>query len=292
MPRAAAQLPAGAFIVRPATFALLAVIPLTVCLAFGFLLPLSGVVVQSLQNAGGDWSLSGFRELLGGRIFPRVLATTLETAAISTAITLAVSYPVALYLSRQPPSRRAILLSLVLVPFWTSILVKSFGFTIILGESGVIRGILGLVLTDPPRLLFNRTGVVIGFVHFFVPYMVFPILANLLGQRSDLPKAAAVMGASRTRIFWTITLPLSLPSVAAGCLLTFVTALGFFITPALLGGRTEIMIANLVDFYTRKILDWTLASGCAVILLVLTLTLIAVLARLPGVKGGFAHAAR
>jgi putative spermidine/putrescine transport system permease protein/mannopine transport system permease protein len=177
--------PVSAFMIRPGTFALFGVIPLTICLTFGFLLPLAGVVVQSVQNADGGWSLSGFRELLGGAIFPRVLVTTLETAAISTAITLAVAYPVALYLSRQSSSRRAILLSLVLVPFWTSILVKSFGFTIILGESGLIRGVLGIVFTNPPRLLFNRTGVVIGYIHFFVPYIVFPVLATSRRKKPD-----------------------------------------------------------------------------------------------------------
>jgi putative spermidine/putrescine transport system permease protein len=275
---------ASRYIMRQQTWTALCVVPLALLLAVVFLYPIATVLWQSLHDTDNEWTLRGYRELIGGGLFPRVLENTLEICIISTFATLLLAYPVAYHLALQSPSRRALLLALVMIPFWTSILVKSFAFTVILGHDGFVVKLLGLVVDPPPKLLFNRTGVVIGFVHFFIPFMVFPILGNLLSQDSDLPKAARIMGAGSWRIFWTITVPLSLPGVLAGSLLTFVTALGFFITPALLGGRKEVMVANLVDFYTRQLLDWTLASGVAILLLVITVVLIVLLIRVPGAR--------
>ena len=132
------------------------------------------------------------------------------------------------------------------------------------------------------RLLFNRTGVVIGTAHFLIPFVLFPILTSLLAQNPDLAKAAQIMGAGRLRIFLRITLPLSLPGVMAGCLLAMIQSFGFYITASLLGGKSDIMMANLVDLYTREILNWNLASAVAVVLLLLSAMLIAVLARVRG----------
>lgn len=129
---------------------------------------------------------------------------------------------------------------------------------------------------------FNRTGVILGLVHNFIPFMVFPILTSLLAQDPALGRAARLMGAGPLRIFLRIALPLSLPGVMAGCVLTFTMALGFFVTPALLGGRQDVMLASLVDFYTRESLNWTLASAISVVLLVLSVGLIVLMSRMPG----------
>jgi mannopine transport system permease protein len=197
---------------------------------------------------------------------------------------LLLAYPIAYHLSRVTPRRRAAYMILVLLPFWTSILVKSFAFTVILGDHGIVNNILRALFGDSATvpLLFNRTGVVIGSVHWLLPFMVFPILVNLLAQGSDLHYAARVMGAGRTRIFLRITLPLSIPGVLAGCVITLVLSLGSFVTPALLGGRRDLMMASLVDFYTRVSLDWAIAAAIAVLLLAITGGLILLLTRLPG----------
>ncbi len=178
---------------------------------------------------------------------------------------------------------------MVLLPFWTSILVKSFAFTVVLGTNGFINQAIMAVLGPEQgvKLLFNRVGVMIGLAHFFIPFMVFPILTSLLAISPDLPKAAQLMGSGPVRIFFKVTLPLSMPGVIAGSLLTFILALGFFITPRLLGGRHDIMMANLVDLYTRETLNWTLASSISVILLLLSLVLIFILTRVPGGKQMF-----
>lgn len=257
-----------------------------------FLYPIVNVIVQSVTTIDGDWSWAGYKELSGSRLFRKVLWTTFEISLMATVVTVFLAYPIAYHLAKQTPRRRAFLMVLVLLPFWTSILVKSFAFTVVLGTNGLINQAIMAVLGSGQgmKLLFNRTGVMIGLAHFFIPFMVFPILTSLLAQNPDLPKAAQLMGSGPLRIFFRITLPLSMPGVIAGSLLTFILALGFFITPRLLGGRQDIMMANLVDLYTRETLNWTLASSISVVLLVLSLILIFVLTRVPGGKQMFGGA--
>ena len=255
-----------------------------------FLVPLAGVAHQSVTNPA--WTLEGYAELTTSTLFLRVLWTTFEISLSSSLATLILAYPIAYHLAKQPPRRRALLMTLVMVPFWTSILVKSYAFTVILGQHGAVNSILAWSGLPTVKLLFNRIGVIIGMGHYLIPFMVFPILNSLLAQPPDLAKAARVMGAGKLRIFWRVTLPLSMPGVMAGFLLTMILSLGFFVTPALLGGRKDMMMANLVDMYTRETLDWTMASAIAMILLVLSGILIAALSRTGGGKGilgGAAH---
>ena len=119
----------------------------------------------------------------------------------------------------------------------------------------------------PGKLLFNRVGVIVGMSHFLVPFMVFPILTNLLNQPRELALASAILGAGKWRIFWRVTLPLSLPGVIAGVLLVMILSLGFYVVPALLGGRQDMMLANLVDFYAREIIEWPMAAALSVLLM-------------------------
>jgi ABC-type spermidine/putrescine transport system permease subunit I len=249
-----------------------------------FLYPLLGVLKQSVTGPQDALTLEAYRTLAGSRLFGRVLWNTFEISTLATVLTAVLAYPIALYLAGQPARRRAFLLVLVLLPFWTSILVKTFAFTVVLGENGLVNQTIALLpgIERGPKLLFNRAGVMIGLTHFFVPFMVFPILASLLALNPELARAAMLMGAGPVRIFLRITLPLSMPGVIAGALLTFILALGFFVTPALLGGRQDMMLANLVDFYTRQTLNWTVASAISVVLLALSLVLIFILSRSPG----------
>jgi ABC-type spermidine/putrescine transport system permease subunit I len=248
-----------------------------------FLYPLSGVAWQSVTTIDGQWTLSGYQQLAASKVFPRVLWNTFETAFIAMSATLVVAYPIAYYLSKCPPRKRALLMMLVLVPFWTSILVKSFAFMILLGNSGIVNSVLRLIpgVTGLP-LLYNKLGVILGLTHYFIPLMTFPLLASLLAQNPNLAKAAQIMGAGSFRIFLRVTVPLSMPGVIAGCLLTYVLALGFFITPALLGGPRDMMVANLVNIYMRETLNWTLSAAISVVLLALSVMLLLILSRVPG----------
>ena len=243
------------------------VVPAVLFTAAVFLVPLWNVLVQSFTNPA--WTLAGYRNLIGSFLFWRVLRNTIEISVISTFVAFLLAYPMAYHLSRQTPRRRVMFLMLVMLPFWTSILVKSFAFMVLLGRNGILNGMLQQLGLPTVQLLFNRTGVVIGTVHSLIPFILFPILTSLLAQDPALPKAAQVMGAGGWRIFRTVIFPLSLPGVLAGCMLALVHTLGFYVTAALLGGKSDMMVASLVDMYTREILNWTLASAIAITLLVL-----------------------
>jgi putative spermidine/putrescine transport system permease protein/mannopine transport system permease protein len=233
-----------------------------------FVVPLGNVLVQSLTNEDtGAFTTAAFVKIAHSTLFLRVGAKTIEITLLASGFALLLAYPLAFYLSLQPPRRRGLLMVLVLVPFWTSVLVKSFAFTVILGQSGFINKALASVGLPTVKLLFNQFGVVVGMSHFLVPFLVFPILTNLINQPRELALASAILGAGRWRIFWRVTLPLSLPGVMAGTLLVMILCLGFYVVPALLGGREDMMLANLVDFYAREIIDWPMSAALSVILM-------------------------
>jgi putative spermidine/putrescine transport system permease protein len=260
---------------------LLPALALSACL---LVYPLAQLTLTSFQNKEGMWTLANYWTIARSDLFARVLGTTVQISIGTTIISVVLAYPVAWHLSRLTPRVRTIVLLLVLLPFWTSTIVKSFAFTVLLGSNGLIQhALMKIGLIDAPlRLLNNRIGVYIGMVHYFIPVVVFPILANLLTQDPNLRKASAVLGAGPVRTFLRVTLPQSYPGVASGAILVFVLSLGFFLIPALLGGRHDIMLANLIDFYTRESLDWGMASAIAIFLLFFAGIVVVVASRLPG----------
>ena len=247
---------------------LLYVGPATVFLFFVLFVPLAYVVYTSFWIAGGP-SLSAYQRLLGSELFLRTLWSTFEISITASVASLLLGYPIAMHLAKQTPRKRAIYMVLVLVPFWTSILVKSYAFTILLGRDGLVNQLLSAAFHSRVQLpmLFNRFGVMVGMTNYLIPFIVFPVLASLLSIDKSLYRASEIMGAKPPRIFFRITLPLSLPGVAAATLSTTVMSMGFFVIPALLGGRKDAMMSNLVDFYTRETMDWNMASAIGVILL-------------------------
>src|ERR1700720_88364 len=208
------------------------------------LVPLLFVVYTSLYNQGV--TLDAYRVLLKSTLFQKSLLTTVEISLVAALAVLRLGYPVALHLARQSARQRAFLMILVLVPFWTSILVKSYAFTLILGKEAFINQALHFLFGSEVslQLLFNRVGVIVGMTNYLVPFVVFPVLASLLAIDKSVYRAAEIMGARPPRIFWRITVPLSIPGVASAVISTFVMSAGFFVIPALLGGRKDVMMAN------------------------------------------------
>lgn len=235
--------------------------------------PLLFILYTSL--GGTALSPEAFESLLSSNLFLRSLYTTVEISVSASVISLLLGYAVALHLSRQSPRRRAVYMVLVLLPFWTSILVKSYAFTVILGREGVINSLLSWAFGTQVALpmILNRFGVMVGMTNYLTPFIVFPVLASLLAIDPALYRAADIMSARPMRVFFTITLPLSLPGVVAGVSSVMVMSLGFFVIPALLGGRRDVMLANLVDFYTRETLDWNMAAAIGVLLLAMVVLL-------------------
>lgn len=228
--------------------------------------PLLYVLFTSVH--GPALSLADFDAVLTSSLFRTTLSNTLFVAGLSSSLSLLLGFIVALHLSRQPARRRRFLMILVLLPFWTSALVKCFAFMIILGRDGIINTVLSWAFQTRVQLplLFNMVGLMAGMTNYLVPIVVLPVLASLLAIDPAVYRAASIMGAKPARIFWTITVPMSLPGVFAGLLSIFVLSLGAFIVPALLGGPRHLMLSNLVNFYNRDILDWPKASAISVVL--------------------------
>lgn len=254
-------------------------LPLYALLAVFFLWPLGVVGWSSVWEHA--FTLRGYEQVLTSALIHRVLGNTLTISVLATSTSLVLGYIVALHLARMPSSKRAPYLVMVMLPFWTSILVKSFAFTVVLGSAGIVAKLAGWLSGDAwhPELIFNRAGVVIGMTNYLLPFMVLPILTSLTTQNRNLKFAAELMGAGPWMIFARITLPLSMPGVIAGVLMCLTLSMGMYITPALLGGPRDMMLANLVDFYTRQTLDWTLAASIAMMLLAISAVLIAMLGR-------------
>lgn len=237
---------------------------------------------QKLTNVRRHENLLGLSIPSNGYI--HVYLITLRIATVVTLLTLLLGYPVAYVLASIRQSRANLLLILVLIPFWTSILVRSYAWMVLLGREGSInRALINLGVRDEPLQLLNtRLAVYIGMVHILLPFMILPLYSVMRGIDRSYLKAASNLGASDARVFRHIFLPLSLPGVAAGCLVVFILSLGFYITPALIGGPKDIMISILIAQQVNT-LHWGFAAALALILLVIALVIYLIFDKILGV---------
>lgn len=244
--------------------------PAIAFLAVFFLYPVVKLLLLSVQADGsGDLTLEHFERAFTAEVYVRVLGITFGIAAETTLGSLLFGYPLAYWLAKQPDSRRGWLVMLVLIPFWTSYLVKTFAWMITLDQSGVMnRGLVWSGLTAAPiDVLHGRAGVRIGMIHAMLPLAVLTMLPVMVGVDRQLLRAAATLGAPPGQMFWRVQFHLALPGVAAAGLLVFITSLGFFITPALLGGPRETMLAQLVITQVQEIMNWSFAGALATMML-------------------------
>ena len=227
-------------------------------------------------------TFDNYRRLIEDSLYLKAYLGSLRTAFISTAIALLIGYPMAYAIARTPERRRNLLLVLVMLPFWTSFLVRIYAWIGLLRPTGVINTALqAMGLIDEPLRLINTTGAVyLGIVYAYLPFMVLPLYARLEKLDPALLEAAQDLGATPWRTFRAVTLPLSMPGIVAGCLLVFIPAVGEFVIPELLGGPNALMIGRVLwnEFFTNR--DWPVASAVAVVLLVLLVAPIAWVQRL------------
>ncbi|WP_434622472.1 ABC transporter permease [Tabrizicola sp. M-4] len=211
-----------------------------------------------------------------------ILLRTLWTALIVTVCCLLIGLPYAMIAASVSGWKRSVLLGAVLLPLWTSLLVRTAAWMILLQDNGIInQALMGLGLTaQPVALIYNRLGVVIAMTHVLLPFMVLPIYSVLLTVPNNLMAAAASLGAHPFRAFLRVLLPLSFRGVVSGVLLVFMAAIGYYITPALLGGASDQMLSSVIAFYATGSANWSMAAALGLILLVLTLLLYAVYNRL------------
>lgn len=238
--------------------------------------PLLFIVVYSfwLRTATGadevGFFLDNWQEALGDPFYRDILLNTLKIAAITTVVCAAAGYPAAYFIARSK-GNKALLLLLLMLPFWVSYIIRTMSWINILGVSGALNTFLMWtgVINEPIQMLYNEATVILGLVHFLMPFMILNIFVSLDGIDRNLEDAANSLGATRIQGFREVTLPLSLPGLAAGGLLCFVLAAGTYITPLVLGGPTDAMFANLVFEAIITQLNWPLGSALSLMLLVI-----------------------
>jgi putative spermidine/putrescine transport system permease protein len=216
------------------------------------------------------------------RAFVRILLRTFEISGVVTVAALLLGYPLAYWLSTLPARRANLLMILVLVPFWTSILVRCAAWIVLLQSEGLVnRALMGLGIVDHPlALLFNRIGVEIAMVHILLPFMILPLYSVMKGVPATYLRAAVSLGSSPLAAFFRVYVPQTYPGIGAGTLLVFILAIGYYVTPALLGGPEDQMLSYYVAQYTNVIINWGLACALGALLLGTTLVLYAVYRRI------------
>ena len=244
-----------------------------------FVVPLARVVWGSMFAP--DFTLAFYERMWRTPVYGRVFWITLKISLLTTVFAALLGYPAAYFLATVKPRTRQLLLLCVIVPFFLSVLVRNYVWIVLLQRTGLVNRLLtewGIVRA-PLDLMYNELGVLVAMVNMLLPYMIFPVLSALLAIPPELRQASASLGAHPARTFWRVTLPLSMPGVAAGGLLVFIVSLGFFITPALLGGPKQMMVSNLIEFSVRQVLNWPFAFALANTLLLGTLLLYALYVR-------------
>jgi putative spermidine/putrescine transport system permease protein len=254
----------------------LLVLPALAFLAALYLYPLSRLGMLSLFDP--RFTLKHYRILFTEPAYVAALQNTLTISLSVTAVALVLAYPLAYLLTTVSARTRSVLIAFVLIPFWTSVLVRTFAWLVILGRNGLVnQALMGLHLVDTPvALIHNHTGVQIGMVHVLLPFMVLPLYSVMASIDGTLLAAARSLGAPPLQVFLRVFLPLSLPGVHAGCLLVFLSAVGYYITPALLGGPRQITIAMLIDLVVNDLLNWGFGAALAILLLTTVVVLLVV----------------
>lgn len=267
------------------------VVPALVFLVLFFLAPLVTMSLRSVTDPP-DAGLSNYIQFFEGNANLRALRTTFWIAFISTLTCLLIGYPYAYLMTIVSGRVAGLLLIAVLLPFWSSLLVRTFAWQVILRDTGVINTLLldlG-VIAEPLTLIRTTAGVIIGMSHILLPFMVLPMYAVMRRIDPEYGRAAANLGAAPATAFLRVFVPLSLPGVLAGSLLVFVLALGFYITPALLGGPRDQMISQLIVDEVQQALDWGSASAMAVLLMAITFVVLFIASRFVHLRDVFGSA--
>jgi spermidine/putrescine transport system permease protein len=265
-------------------------IPLAWLMVF-FVAPLVLMAVYSLRpdmrgglfTLGWTPTLDHYTTILDKRDYLRLLWLSIRTAFLIAAISTLLAYPLAYFLAFRAEKRRSLLLVLLLLPFWTSYLLRIIAWKIILGSNGLLNNVLiDLHLVSEPStlLLYSRWAVVITLVYVWLPFVALPIYAALQRVDRSLLEAAAILGAPPPVAFWRVTFPLSLPGVVAGFFMVFIPTVGEYVTPALVGGSRGSLYGNIIATFFGQGLNWPLGSALALIMLVTVLTLAAAISRL------------
>jgi ABC-type spermidine/putrescine transport system permease subunit I len=260
--------------------------PLLILLIIFYLYPLFRLFPTSLLK-GDQLSLEHYHRFFSVALYSDVLIRTIKIALSVTFICFLVGYPIAYFLSElKSPWAIGLSMACILLPFWTSILVRTYSWVVLFQTQGLINQFLlsTHLIEEPLSLLHNEFAVTVGMVHILLPFMILPNYSVLKNIDRNLIRAAQNLGASIFWVFLLVVFPLSLPGVGAGIMFVFILSLGFYITPAILGGSTTLLISTLIDQQINRLLNWEFASAIAVMLLLSTIVMILVFNKIVGLE--------
>ena len=247
-------------------------VPGIVVLVIALVLPIGVMTYLSFVGEVGSLSLANYERMWTSDLYVRIFGVTFLVAFLTTAIVVLIGYPLSYFLSQLPGRLAAIAMLGVLMPFWTAVLVRTYAWLALLQGRGIINNTLIHLgaISEPLQLANNLTGTLIGMVHVMLPFLVLPLYGSMKAVDPNLICAASNLGAKPSRAFWDVFFPLSLPGLLSGALLVFVICLGFYVTPAILGGGRVIMVAMRIDANVRIYSSWGAASALGVVLVLVT----------------------
>jgi len=256
--------------------------PYLVLVGAMIIIPIGWLFFLSFIGRDGSFSFENYERMLNSRAYFRIFMTTFKISMLTTLFCALLGYPLAYFMSQISRKWASICMIGVLIPFWTSLLVRTYAWLVLLQKKGLVNDIaidLGLI-AEPIKFVHNTSGTLIGMVHIMLPFLILPLYANMRAIDSHCIKAASSLGATPTRAFWTVFFPLSIPGLLAGLLIVFVLCLGFYVTPAVLGGGKVIMAAMKISSNIELYFSWGAASALGVVLLVVTMIILFIASKL------------
>ena len=247
-------------------------------------LPILWLSSLSFYNTAGALSMENYVRIFESDLYRRTFVVTFQISVSVTVICVLLGYPLCYWLSKMTDRKAAILMVFVLVPFWTSVLVRTYAWLVLLQRNGIINSTLMSldVIEEPLQLAHNLTGSIIGMVHIMLPFLILPLYATMRSIDTDLVRAAVGLGSSPRKAFWHVFFPMSLPGLSAGIVLVFILSLGFYVTPALLGGGRVQMLAQRIESTITIYSNWGASSALGVVLLLMALVMIWLMNRVFG----------
>lgn len=247
-------------------------------------LPILWLSSLSFYNVAGALSMENYVRIFESDLYRRTFVVTFQISVSVTVICVLLGYPLCYWLSKMTDRKAAILMVFVLVPFWTSVLVRTYAWLVLLQRNGIINSTLMSldVIEEPLQLAHNLTGSIIGMVHIMLPFLILPLYATMRSIDTDLVRAAVGLGSSPRKAFWHVFFPMSLPGLSAGIVLVFILSLGFYVTPALLGGGRVQMLAQRIESTITIYSNWGASSALGVVLLLMALVMIWLMNRVFG----------
>ena len=256
--------------------------PYLLLVFFLIIIPVGWLFYMSFIGRDGSFSIENYERMLKSKSYIRIFITTFKISFLTTLICALLGYPLTYFMSQLSRKWAGICMIGVLIPFWTSLLVRTYAWLVLLQRKGLINNIaidLGFI-SEPIKFVHNTSGTLIGMAHIMLPSLILPLYANMRAIDKDCLKAAANLGATPTRAFWTVFFPLSIPGLLAGLLIVFVICLGFYVTPAVLGGGKVIMAAMKISSNIELYFSWGAASALGVVLLVVTMLILYIASKL------------